>query len=61
MITFMKEKCYLCEEELQKTFLDKIIGTPIKIKKSETNEIIYVCPSCQGKHKDNLKKEVEKK
>jgi uncharacterized protein with PIN domain len=56
----MADKCYLCNEKLEKTFLDKIAGTIVKIKKGEKNEQVYVCSSCQKKHKD-LKKEIEKK
>jgi len=55
------EKCYLCDEEIKKAFLDKVIGTPIKIKEKDKNKIVYICPTCQKKHKNNLKKEVDKK
>jgi len=55
------EKCHLCNEELKKTFLDKIIGTIVKIKEKDKNKQVYVCPSCQKSLKDKLKKEVEKK
>jgi len=56
----MTEKCYLCEDEIKKTFLDKIIGTIVKIKKGDKNKDIYICNECQKKYKD-LKKEINKK
>ncbi len=56
----MAEKCILCDEEIKTTFLDKTQGTIVKIKKENKNEFYYVCQDCQKKHKDNLKKEVEK-
>lgn len=57
----MKEKCCLCNEEIKKTFLDKIKGTTIRIKEKEANKIVYICPSCQKKHKEKLKKAIEEK
>jgi uncharacterized protein with PIN domain len=56
----MSDKCYLCNEEIKKTFLDKIVGTIIKVKEKDKNKNIFVCPDCQKKHKD-LKKEIQKK
>lgn len=52
----VKEKCSICKEEIKTGFMDKIIGTSIKIKK----QTFFVCPNCQKKHKQNLKKELEK-
>lgn len=54
-----KEKCILCDEEVELTFLDKPLGTIVKIKKEDKNENYLVCQNCQKKHKD-VKKEVEK-
>jgi len=56
----MVEKCYLCDEELKKTFLEKVAGTIVKIKKQEKNENVYICQDCQKKYKD-LKKEISKR
>ena len=52
----MTEKCEICKVTIEKTMLDKLVGTTIKVKGTK----IYVCQNCQKKHKDNLKKEVEK-
>jgi len=51
-----KEKCFLCKEELKTGFMDKIVGTTIKLKKQS----FFICSDCQKKHKENLKKELEK-
>ena len=57
----MAEKCILCKDELEKTFMEKAKGTVVKIKNSNNeNESYYVCSACQKKYKD-LKKEVEEK
>lgn len=60
----MTEKCILCEEKIEKLFLDKIDGTIIKVKKENKNKEFYVCSSCQKeaeKQGQNLKKKVEEK
>ncbi|MBI4140077.1 hypothetical protein HY483_03900 [Candidatus Woesearchaeota archaeon] len=41
-------KCDICGQEVQKTFLDKILGTIIKDEKGKKHEI---CNSCQSKLK----------
>lgn len=53
-----KEKCILCEEEVQTSFLDKPVGTIVKIKKDDKNEQYLVCCSCQkqGKGKKDVLK-----
>lgn len=57
----MAEKCIICGDELEKTFMEKVNGTAVKIKNDKNeNEIYYVCSVCQKKSKD-LKKEVENK
>jgi len=57
----MTEKCGLCDEKIEETFLEKSNGTVIKLKRKDKNEKIYVCSSCQKKFGDKLKKEVESK
>ena len=57
-LEYMSETCIICKEELQKTFLDKINGTIVKIGKGEGSKKVYVCFACQKKHKDNLKEKV---
>lgn len=54
------KKCVLCGKNIEETFLDKLKGTIVKIKKGNKNVFYYVCSSCQEKYKDNVKKEVEK-
>ncbi len=56
----MAEKCALCGEKIDTTFLEKVNGTVVKIKKDGKNEKIYACSDCQKKHGRNLKKEIEK-
>jgi len=53
------EKCIICDEEIERNELNKINGTLIKIKKENKNEIFAVCPACQKKYKNNLKKEIK--
>lgn len=56
-----KLKCILCDSEIEVGILDKPNGTIVKIRKEEQKSENYpVCSSCQKKHKNNLKKEVEK-
>ena len=55
----MAEKCVLCREKIEETFLDKIKGTIVNVKKGERNEKNYVCSSCQRLNAD-LHKAVRK-
>ena len=57
----MSEKCALCGEKIEETFLGKLSGARIKIKdeKKNKNELYAVCPHCQKKFPD-VKGEVEK-
>lgn len=55
-----KEKCILCDEEIELILLEKPLGTVVKIKTGDVNEKYLVCRNCQIKYKDNLKKEVQK-
>ena len=57
----MAEKCFLCEGKIDKTFLDKIKGTIVKIKNQDKNEHFCICIDCQKKHKDKLKEQVKNK
>ncbi len=52
-------KCKICDNKIEETFLEKIKGTVVKIKKGDSNELCYVCPECQKKHK-NLKETIGK-
>ena len=52
------EKCHLCKEELELNSINKLNGTLIKIKKDGKNEPVYICPTCQKKHKNKLKEEI---
>ena len=57
----MAEKCALCGGKIENTFLDKLDGAIVKIKKVDKNEKFYVCSDCQKQHGRKLKEEVEKK
>jgi len=54
----MGEKCELCKEKLGTTFLDKIVGTQIKVGTGEASKKVFVCPACQKEHKNNLKEKI---
>ncbi|MGC9309991.1 MAG: hypothetical protein ACP5D2_04840 [Candidatus Nanoarchaeia archaeon] len=54
-----KEKCELCGKDIEKTFLNKPIGTIIKIKKNNENKFVYVCNECQKSK--NIKQELSHK
>jgi uncharacterized protein with PIN domain len=41
-------KCEICKTKIEKTFLEKIIGTYIKDEKGKKH---IVCPECQKKYK----------
>ena len=56
----MAEKCFFCDKKIEETFLGKLEGTIVKIKKNDKNDTYYVCNECQKKHKDNLKAELRK-
>jgi len=49
-------KCDICHENLDTTFLQKVIGTMIKVEKKKR----YVCFSCQRKYprKEDLLKQL---
>lgn len=55
----MAEKCRLCGEKIEETFLGKLNGTSVKISKNTEKGFCYVCNECQKKHGKNLKKEME--
>ena len=57
----MKQICNLCSEELKMTFLDKPLGTHVRVGSGEGWKMVLVCKDCQKKHKGNLLKEVRAK
>jgi len=57
----MKQTCNLCGEELQHIFLDKPLGTHVRVGSGEGSKVILVCRDCQKKHKGDLLKEVRSK
>jgi len=54
----MKEKCCLCGEKINETFLNKIDGTIVKTGEGETSKKFYVCSTCQKELKEKLKEKV---
>ena len=38
-----KDKCEICNSKIQKTFLGKIIGTPVKDVKGKYHTICFEC------------------
>lgn len=57
----MSEKCSLCGKKIEETFLGKLSGTIVKIRKGEANEIFYACDDCQKKFGNKIKEELSKK
>jgi DNA-directed RNA polymerase subunit RPC12/RpoP len=55
------EKCSICGNKIEETFLGKMSGTVVKIKKGDKNEVFYVCNECQKKFKGKIKEELSKK
>ena len=49
-----KEKCEICGSELEKTFLDKLVGTIVKTGEGETSKKHFICSDCQKQHKNNF-------
>lgn len=54
------EKCSICGKNIEETFLGKLKGTAVKIKKNDKNEIFYACDECQKKFGSRLKEELKK-
>jgi transposase-like protein len=51
-------KCEICENEIEKTFLDKLDGTILKTGEGETSKKHYVCSKCQKEFKEKIKEKV---
>lgn len=56
----MPEKCVLCGEKVEESFLDKKNGTVVKIKEKDKNIKYYACNNCQKKY-SNIREEITKK
>jgi DNA-directed RNA polymerase subunit RPC12/RpoP len=57
----MSNKCEICKEELETTFLGKIKGTIIKEGSGENSKKYYVCATCQKEIKGDIKKHISNK
>ena len=53
------EKCNICGEKVGETFLNKINGTIIKIKKDGKNEKKFICNACQKEHRTKLRRMIK--
>jgi len=49
-------KCEICKKNIEKTFLNKIVGTYVKDKKGKKHNVCPVCQKKLGSKKDILKK-----
>lgn len=56
----MAEKCEICNEKIEETFLGKINGTTIRVEKNTRTGFVFVCSSCQKEHKDKIIEMVNK-
>ncbi len=56
----MAEKCEVCSEKIEETFLGKLKGTVVKVKAGKKNELHYLCSECQKQGKDKELKEGRK-
>jgi len=56
----MAEKCEICGKRVDETFLGKLKGTSVTIKRNDGNKIFYICNECQKTHK-NLKEKLAEK
>ncbi|MCK5321359.1 hypothetical protein KAJ38_02165 [Candidatus Pacearchaeota archaeon] len=56
----MVQKCILCKEDIETTFLEKLCGTVVKVGEGESSKKHYVCSVCQKEHGENLKEKISK-
>lgn len=49
-----KEKCSICGKNIEKGFMDKIVGTIVKKKKDGKLNFQYICNFCQKEHKNSF-------
>ncbi len=56
----MTEKCELCNEHIEETFLGKLDGTTVRVEKNTRTGFVYVCNNCQIEHGDKIKEVVNK-
>ena len=54
-----REKCNICSSEIEKGFMDKIIGTVIKIKDGDSFKVYFVCSLCQKQYGNDLRSKLE--
>ena len=57
----MAQKCEICQEPLETTFLNKIKGTIVKSGSGESSKKHYICDGCQKEFKDNIKERLSNK
>jgi len=57
----MSNKCEICQEELETTFLNKIKGTIIKSGSGENSKKHYICSKCQKEFKEKVKERLSNK
>lgn len=55
----MVQKCEICKEEIEVTFLDKLDGTVVKTGDGESSKKHYVCSACQKEYGDKLKERLK--
>ena len=52
-------KCDICGKNIEETFLEKLKGTIVKMKKGDKNAIYHVCSECQKKFGDKIKEKLQ--
>lgn len=50
-----KEKCCICGEDIERGFMDKLVGTIVRKDK----KVFYICNSCQKEYKNSLKDKIK--
>ncbi|MFA5993095.1 MAG: hypothetical protein WC796_05300 [Candidatus Pacearchaeota archaeon] len=55
----MADRCDICGDKIEETFLGKPKGSIIKVKTGNKNELKHVCDSCQKKYGDKVKDELK--
>ena len=51
-------KCEICGKEIEETFLGKLNGAAVRIKKGESVKVHHVCSECQREYHGKIKEKI---